>query len=330
MPQSTTARALSMKLKLSLLQRLGEDSEPNKDYNPQQDQALKLFMLNANDVMLKLTNSYPTSAVNLGSLRDPSLETSLTQMTMPMTPTLKECNLTESVESSNPKCRGSLEEMKRDVQGMKNARNLTDSLPYSLEISKPSSYGSKTPEQHHLDSQLWSGTTLSKDRLSTLTPCSHCCTIYPLLKRTLDAWDLLRSPLDDWNLQRGSKQVVNGPAPGMRPSKRLNSPFLIKNESSKSMESILKVISQPESNRCIEKSSYTTLPSGTKLGEGRMLCSLTLTISQDSTLPSKLVLKSHPNQPLVVSVCCGLCEGFWPWADTQSGEYPDTLDLSYP
>ena len=44
----------------------------------------------------------------------------------------------------------------------------------------------------------------------------------------------------------------------------------------------------------------------------------------------ELLLKSHPNRPFVASVCRGLREGFWPWADTHSGEYPDTLDLSYP
>jgi len=235
------------------------------------------------------------------------------------------------------------------------------------------------------------------------------------------------------------------------------------------MESISKVISQPESNRHIEKSSYMTRPSGMKLGEARTLCSPTLTISQGSTLPLlcqmesnqttlalrlsdpqpgqclkpsyatdstqsmgvgtqlktvdsgmlvrnanewvtekslailkkdlaqsfqpkylhhniweaddyfskssadwsetakplptipdselsnhivtktikenpklfnivtpinvnhfELLLESHPNQPLVASMCRGLREGFWPWADTQCGEYPDTLDLSYP
>ena len=42
------------------------------------------------------------------------------------------------------------------------------------------------------------------------------------------------------------------------------------------------------------------------------------------------LLQSHPNQPFVKSVCLGLREGFWPWADTHSGEYPDTLDLSSP
>ena len=41
-------------------------------------------------------------------------------------------------------------------------------------------------------------------------------------------------------------------------------------------------------------------------------------------------LESHPNQPFVKSVCRVLREGFWPWADTHIGEYPDTLDASLP
>jgi hypothetical protein len=42
------------------------------------------------------------------------------------------------------------------------------------------------------------------------------------------------------------------------------------------------------------------------------------------------LLESHPNQAFVKSVCRGFKEGFWPWADTHFGEYPDTLDLSLP
>ena len=42
------------------------------------------------------------------------------------------------------------------------------------------------------------------------------------------------------------------------------------------------------------------------------------------------LLESHPNQAFVQSVCWGLREGFWPWANTHFGEYPDTLDLSLP
>ena len=42
------------------------------------------------------------------------------------------------------------------------------------------------------------------------------------------------------------------------------------------------------------------------------------------------LLQSHPNQPFIKSVCRGLCEGFWQWADSHIGEYPDTLNLSYP
>ena len=36
------------------------------------------------------------------------------------------------------------------------------------------------------------------------------------------------------------------------------------------------------------------------------------------------LLSSHPNQPFVRSVCRGLCEGFWPFANTQYGEWPLT------
>ena len=42
------------------------------------------------------------------------------------------------------------------------------------------------------------------------------------------------------------------------------------------------------------------------------------------------LLQSHPNQPFVKSMCQGLCEGFWLWANSHIWEYPDTLNLSYP
>ena len=40
------------------------------------------------------------------------------------------------------------------------------------------------------------------------------------------------------------------------------------------------------------------------------------------------LLSSHPNQPFVQSVCRGLREGFWPYADTHYGEWPLTWDNS--
>jgi hypothetical protein len=40
------------------------------------------------------------------------------------------------------------------------------------------------------------------------------------------------------------------------------------------------------------------------------------------------LLADHPNQPFVRSVVVGLREGFWPWADTQPGIYPETHDAS--
>ena len=40
------------------------------------------------------------------------------------------------------------------------------------------------------------------------------------------------------------------------------------------------------------------------------------------------LLSSHPNQPFVQSVCRGLREGFWPYADTHYGKWPLTWDNS--
>ena len=42
------------------------------------------------------------------------------------------------------------------------------------------------------------------------------------------------------------------------------------------------------------------------------------------------LLKDHPNPNFVKSVCTGLREGFWPWADTMSSGFPVTHDESRP
>lgn len=40
----------------------------------------------------------------------------------------------------------------------------------------------------------------------------------------------------------------------------------------------------------------------------------------------KALLATHPNCPFVESVCKGLREGFWPWANTHHQEYSSTVD----
>ena len=42
------------------------------------------------------------------------------------------------------------------------------------------------------------------------------------------------------------------------------------------------------------------------------------------------LLKDHPNPLFVKSVCTGLREGFWPWADSLSDSFPTTHDESRP
>ncbi|KAG2134460.1 hypothetical protein DEU56DRAFT_738472, partial [Suillus clintonianus] len=45
---------------------------------------------------------------------------------------------------------------------------------------------------------------------------------------------------------------------------------------------------------------------------------------------SMLENAGHPNPNFYHSVCAGLCQGFWPWADTHYGEYPSTWEESTP
>jgi hypothetical protein len=40
------------------------------------------------------------------------------------------------------------------------------------------------------------------------------------------------------------------------------------------------------------------------------------------------LLTNHPNPKFVQSVLKGFQDGFWPWANTKLGEYPDTWDES--
>ena len=42
------------------------------------------------------------------------------------------------------------------------------------------------------------------------------------------------------------------------------------------------------------------------------------------------LLKDHPNPAFVQSICAGLREGFWPWADTRNGIFPSSHDESWP
>lgn len=59
--------------------------------------------------------------------------------------------------------------------------------------------------------------------------------------------------------------------------------------------------------------------------ENPSLFAITTPVNVD--LFEKLLI-NHPNPPFVRSVCDGLRFGFWPWADTQIGIYPDTWDAS--
>ncbi|KAJ7191873.1 hypothetical protein GGX14DRAFT_596835 [Mycena pura] len=58
----------------------------------------------------------------------------------------------------------------------------------------------------------------------------------------------------------------------------------------------------------------------------RSLFKIVMPIKAD--VPEQL-LKEHPNQAYVQSVLCGIHSGFWPWADTHPGEYPESSEATY-
>ena len=409
-----------------------------------------------------LTNSSPRLAGNQTNLSKISHQDEQTQMAISM-------NLpTKSVEFLNQRCLGLTVKKKLDELVTRIGKNPAESLDSSLVTTRSSDNGSRTREQHHSDFPPLSGTTSSRDKPSTLMQCSHHCTIFPLLKRTLDVWEQLRSPLDAQRLPRGSKRVVNGQAPGMPPSKRPNSLSLAEKKNSGNMENTLKVTSQLKSppltaesssmisqsamrsevdktrsslihinslvstlqSSCLMESNLNThkaIQSDPPVKQTKMKYATVSTLSMGAEtqpmiaasnmhaksanslateksiaiakkelahelrprnlryniweggshfshssadwsetallLPSiptselnnpivtktikenphlfdiitpifidqfENLLNSHPNQAFIKSVCQGLREGFWPWADTHYGEYPDTLDLSLP
>lgn len=263
--------AHSTKLKLLLFQWLNRDGMPNEVYNALVSPTLESPISETSNTMQLSMTSYHTSVINPGRGRDQYPKISLrTITTVPMTQTLEMSNLTRSNESSNHKCLGSLMRKKPDTLETKSARNpvgLLPSLPVTMKLSNS---GFKPPGLHPLVSQALNGTISSEDKLLTLTSCSPRCTMYLLLKRTLDMWEQLKSPLVNLSLLRKSKWVASGPAPGTLPSKWLNLLSPIRRMSSESMESISKDTFQPRSHLYTAKSSCMTLQSGTKLVGDRM------------------------------------------------------------
>jgi hypothetical protein len=172
-------------------------------------------------------------------------------------------------------------------------KNPADSLYSSLVITRSSNNGSKIHERHHSVSPAVNGTISSRDKLSTSMQCSHHCTIFPLLKRTLDAWEQLKSPLAKQSLPKGSKRVANGPAPGMPQSKQPNSLSLTGKTNSENTGSTSKVISLPKSPLLTTESSFMTLQSEMRSGVGRTPYSLTHIDSPSSTPPSLCLMESN-------------------------------------
>jgi len=201
------------KSKRSLLQRLGEENLLETRWDLGETVVNQHNPEGPSIMMLRSTNSSCSSVENRRNQGNTPQETSLM-----MNPTSMGLQ-TRNAESLNLKCCGLPEKKKPDIVETKNVRNHGEFSSYSLGTTKSLSSGFKLPELLPWVSQRVSGITSSEDKQSTLMQCSLHCTTFQLLKRTLDAWDLLKSPSVDQNPQGRSKRVASGPAPGMRPSK---------------------------------------------------------------------------------------------------------------
>ena len=237
--------------------------------------------------MTKLTNSSPKSVETPRDQEYNLQEVIPTTKLTPMEPP------TKNREFSNPRCLGTLGKKKPKEAGTETAKNPEKFFTSLLETTKLSNSESKLLELHPLDSLHLNGTTLSEDNLTTSTPCSPHCTTFQLLKRTLDMWDTLKSPLEDLNLQKRSKRVASGPAPGIRPSKWSSSLFLTESKNSENTVNILRDISLPRSCLHIDESSFMTSPSAMKSGEARTPYSLTPTSSRGFSQPLSCPTESN-------------------------------------
>jgi len=284
-PWGTTQKHL-MRFKPYLLQRLGEVESSKTHWNQREETQTERNLLDS-ATMTKSTNSSPKSVETPRDQEYNLQEVILTMKSTPMEPP------TKNGEFSNPRCLGKLGKKKPEEAGTETAKNPEKFFTSSLETTKSSNSGSKLLGLHPLDSLRLNGTTLSGDNLSTSTPCSPHCTTFQLLKRTLDTWDTLKSPSEDLNLQKRSKRVASGPAPGIQPSKRSSSLFLTESKNSENTVNISRDISLPKSHLHIDESSFTTSPSAMKSGEARTPYSLTPISSRGFSQPSSCPTESN-------------------------------------
>ena len=289
MQLSNTMQKPWMKSNPSLLQWLREEKLLETCWGPGETVMNQYSAEEPLPMALKLMNLSPSSAKNLRDLGSTLHELPLTMVLTPI------ALPTRNAEFSSQRCLGLPEKKRWDKAETRNARNHGGFSNYSLETTKLLNNGSKLPEPLPWVSQWASWITSSEDKPSTLMQCSPHCTTFQLLKRMLDAWELLKYPLVDQNPEGKLKWVASGQAPGMWPSKRLNSLSLTENKNSENMESILKGTFQPKLPPLIDTSSFTMLQSAMKLAEVRTPYSQTLIVSPGFTQLSSCQMGLNPN-----------------------------------
>jgi len=172
---------LSTKLKPLLLQWLSEEGMHRLDCS--QTEIDSTISEDPQPLTKPSTTLFPKSVKNQMDLNETSHQVS--QMAKMTLTDLQ----TKNTESSSLRCPGTIVKRKPDAMETQNAKSHVESSNSLPVISRLSDSGFKPHELHHLDFQLQSGITSSKVKPLTSTQCSHYCTIFLLLKRTLDTWD---------------------------------------------------------------------------------------------------------------------------------------------
>jgi len=190
-------RKLSTKLKPSLLQQLSEEGMHRLDCS--QTEIDLTISEDPWPLTKPSTTLFPKSVKNQMDLNETSHQVSQT-----VKMTLMDLQ-TKNAESLSPRCPGTTVKRKPDAMEAQNAKSHVESSNSLPTISRLSDSGFKPRKLHHSDFQLQSGITSSKVKPLTSTQCSHHCTIFLLLKRTLDAWDRLKYPLVDLSQPKRSK-----------------------------------------------------------------------------------------------------------------------------
>src|SRR6266567_152749 len=231
---------------------------------------------------------------SLTSLPLPKEEIQLKKRKRTRSVVMEEDYQTRNVDYTRVTCRGSRKNQLQDSPLIPAVKQLVRSLAPLAQILPTLSGPSNLHSLPQQDSLHQNGITSSRGSLSTSTTSSHPSTMSHLLRRTLDAWDLLKSALDTPNPQDESGPMATGSQHIMRSSKqpRLFSPT--GNKNSEITANTSTVNSHRKLSRPTGESSSMMPQSEMKLGRDNKCYSPIGINSLSYTQPLSCLMESSP------------------------------------